>query len=71
MQPLLNSQKDSLETLQEDQGLPQVEFKPLEGSRHIYKQILTAQDGYLLPGEVVAILGPSGCGKTSLLNVLS
>lgn len=72
VQPLLHSQKDdSLDAQQEDQGLPKIELKPLEGSRRIYKQILTHQDGYLMPGELVAIMGPSGCGKTSLLNVLS
>ena len=35
------------------------------------RQILNNLNGYVKPGECVAIMGPSGCGKTSLLNCLA
>ena len=35
------------------------------------KTILTNNNGYAKPNEVLAIMGSSGSGKTSLLNVLA
>ena len=52
----------------ESNGLPKQSLV-CKGENY-YKQIVTSQTGYVLPGEMVAIIGPSGSGKTSLLNVL-
>jgi ABC-type multidrug transport system ATPase subunit len=50
-------------------GLPEPKFVTQE-SKH-FKQVLFNLNGYVKPGEMVAIIGPSGSGKTSLLNALS
>lgn len=35
------------------------------------KTILKGVNGYLKPGQMLAIMGPSGCGKSTLLEAIA
>ena len=68
----LSSEDNSLaQKYEPPPGIPQETHIVRQSDKRKFKQIVFGQTGYVMPGEVVAILGPSGSGKTSLLNVLS
>jgi len=50
---------------------PKVKFPLFKLFKKVNKSILHPMNGYVNPGEVLAIMGPSGAGKTSLLNILA
>lgn len=69
IQPLLQNKEEHNDMV--DEGLPNLQLKPIAGNKNLFKQIFCEQNGYVKTQELVGIMGPSGSGKTSLLNTLS